>query len=54
MEPKNKKMKFTDLKDMLKQSGEAYGDKTAYIFTMLWFYWFITHRRRLPAKYVCK
>ena len=25
-------MKFTDLKDMLKKSGEVYGDKTAYIF----------------------
>lgn len=25
-------MKFTDLKDMLKKSGEAFGDKTAYIF----------------------
>ena len=32
METKSKKMKFTDLKDMLKQSGEAYADKTAYMF----------------------
>ena len=32
MEPKTKNMKFKDLKDMLKQSGEAYGDKTAYMF----------------------
>ena len=32
METKSRKMKFTDLKDMLKQSGEAYADKTAYMF----------------------
>ena len=32
MESKSKKMKFTDLKDMLKQSGEAYGDRPAYMF----------------------
>lgn len=32
MEQKNKKMKFTDLKDMLKKTGEAYGDKAAYMF----------------------
>lgn len=32
MESKSRKMKFTDLKDMLKQTGEAYGDKTAYVF----------------------
>lgn len=32
METKSRKMKFTDLKDMLKQSGEAYGDRPAYIF----------------------
>ena len=32
MELKNKKMKFTDLKDMLKQSGEAYGDRPAFMF----------------------
>ena len=32
MELKTKNMKFKDLKDMLKQSGEAYGDKTAYMF----------------------
>ena len=32
MEQKTKNMKFRDLKDMLKQSGEAYGDKTAYVF----------------------
>ncbi len=31
METKSRKMNFTDLKDMLKQTGEAYGDKTAYI-----------------------
>ena len=32
MEPKNKNMKFKDLKDMLKQSGEAFGDKPAFMF----------------------
>ena len=32
MGEKSKNMKFTDLKDMLKQSGEAYGDKPAYMF----------------------
>lgn len=32
METKSKKMKFTDLKDMLRQSGEAYGDRPAYMF----------------------
>ena len=32
METKSRKMKFTDLKDMLKQTGEEYGDRTAYIF----------------------
>ena len=32
METKSRKMKFTDLKDMLKQTGEAYGDRPAYIF----------------------
>ena len=32
MEIKSRKMKFTDLKDMLKQTGEAYGDRPAYIF----------------------
>lgn len=32
MESKSKKMKFTDLKDMLRQSGEAYGDRPAYVF----------------------
>ena len=32
MEQKSKNMKFKDLKDMLKQSGEAYGDKTAFMF----------------------
>lgn len=32
METKSRKMKFTDLKDMLKQSGKAYGDRPAYIF----------------------
>jgi len=26
------KMKFTDLKDMLKKSGEAYGDRPAFMF----------------------
>ena len=28
----HKYMEFTDLKDMLKKSGEAYGDRTAYVF----------------------
>lgn len=32
MGTKSKNMKFRDLKDMLKQSGEAYGDKPAYMF----------------------
>ena len=32
MENKAKKMKFVDLKDMLKQSGEVCGDRPAYIF----------------------
>ena len=32
MELKSKNMKFKDLKDMLKQSGKAYGDRPAYIF----------------------
>ena len=32
METKSRKMKFTDLKDMLNQTGEVYGDRTAYIF----------------------
>ena len=32
METKSKNMKYTDLKDMLKQTGEAYGDRPAYIF----------------------
>lgn len=32
METRSRKMKFTDLKDMLKQSGEAYGDRPAYMF----------------------
>ena len=32
METKSKKMKFTDLKDMLNQTGEVYGDRPAYIF----------------------
>ena len=32
MESKSRKMKFTDLKDMLKQTGEAYGNRPAYIF----------------------
>lgn len=32
METKSRKMKFTDLKDMLKQTGEAYGDRPAYTF----------------------
>ena len=32
MGPKTKNMKFTDLKDMLKKSGEEYADKPAFIF----------------------
>ena len=32
METKSRKMKFTDLKDMLKQTGEVYGNRPAYIF----------------------
>ena len=32
MELKSKKMKFIDLKDMLKQTGEAYGDRPAFMF----------------------
>ena len=32
METKSRKMKFTDLKDMLNQTGEVYGDRPAYIF----------------------
>lgn len=32
METRSRKMKFTDLKDMLKQTGEAYGDRPAYMF----------------------
>ena len=32
METKSRSMKFTDLKDMLKQSGEAYGHRPAYMF----------------------
>ena len=32
METKSRKMKFTDLKDMLKQTGEEYGDRPAYVF----------------------
>ena len=32
METKSRKMKFTDLKDMLKQSGEVYADRPAYMF----------------------
>ena len=31
-EPIHKFMKFTDLKDMLKKSGELYGDRPAYVF----------------------
>lgn len=31
-EPIHKFMKFTDIKDMLKKSGEIYGDRPAYIF----------------------
>ncbi len=32
MESRTKKMKFTDLKDMLQQTEEIYGDRPAYIF----------------------
>ena len=32
MENKSKKMKFKDLKDMLKQTGEVYADRPAYMF----------------------
>ena len=32
MESKSRKMKFTDLKDMLKQTGEVYGNRPAYVF----------------------
>ena len=32
METKSRKMKFTDLKDMLNQTGEVYEDRPAYIF----------------------
>ena len=32
MVAKSRNMKFTDLKDMLKQSGEVYGDKAAFKF----------------------
>ena len=32
MGAKTENMKFKDLKDMLKKSGEAYGDKTAFMF----------------------
>ena len=32
METKSKNMKYTDLKDMLKQTGEVYGNRPAYIF----------------------
>ena len=32
METKSRKMKFTDLKDMLNQTGEVYGNRPAYIF----------------------
>ena len=32
METKSRNMKYTALKDMLKQTGEAYGDRPAYIF----------------------
>ena len=31
-EPIHKFTEFTDLKDMLKKSGEAFGDRTAYVF----------------------
>ena len=32
MELKSKKMQFTDLKDMLKKTGEAYGNRPAFMF----------------------
>lgn len=32
MESKSKKMKFADLRDMLSQTGEVYGDRPAYVF----------------------
>lgn len=32
METRSRKMKYTDLKDMLKQTGEVYGDRPAYRF----------------------
>ena len=32
MGPKTKSMKFTDLKDMLKKTGEAYGERPAFMF----------------------
>ena len=32
METRSRSMKFTDLKDMLQKTGEAYGDRPAYIF----------------------
>ena len=32
METQSRKMNFTDLKDMLKQTGEVYGDRPAYMF----------------------
>ena len=32
MGTKSKNMKFTDLKDMLKQTGEAYGERPAFMF----------------------
>ena len=35
MESKSRKMKFADLKDMLKQTGEVYGNRPAYILTKI-------------------
>ena len=32
MGTKSKNMKFTDLKDMLKQTGEVFGDRPAFMF----------------------
>lgn len=32
MESKSKTFKYTDLKDMLKQTGDAYGERPAYMF----------------------
>ena len=32
METRSRRMKFTDLKDMLKQTGEIYGERPAYMF----------------------